>query len=203
MPETARRTAFNTPLETGVRSLAILVAAYPSTYDLQRLVELDYLVVHSGDADGPESLHPPLPLRAGELLVRRALIERGLLLMLSRSFVSRRVSAVGIEYQASESAASFLAMLQSEYILLLRVHYSKEMSDFVIDGKPRGSRGKGLRAISHAAVTLGLLEYCQERSLPHPGFVVMGSPLLACFKPEGRKIKFSKEMILKKDSMNT
>jgi hypothetical protein len=118
--------------------------------------------------------------------VRRALIERGLLLMLSRSFVSRRVSAVGIEYQASESAAPFLAMLQSEYILLLRV-YSKEMSDFVTDGKPRGSRGKGLRAISHAAVTLGLLEYCQERSLPHPGFVVMDSPLLACFKPEGEE----------------
>jgi hypothetical protein len=77
-------------------------------------------------------------------------------------------------------------MLQSEYILLLRV-YSKEMSDFVTDGKPRGSRGKGLRAISHAAVTLGLLEYCQERSLPHPGFVVMDSPLLACFKPEGEE----------------
>jgi hypothetical protein len=77
------------------------------------------------------------------------------------------------------------------------------MSDFVIDGKPRGSRGKGLRAISHAAVTLGLLGYCQERSLPHPGFVVMDSPLLACFKPEGEEDQFSKEVILKKDSMNT
>jgi len=66
-----------------------------------------------------------------------------------------------------------------------RVHFDKESSDFVIDGKPRGSRGKGLRAITHAAVTLGLLEYCQEHSLPHPGFVVLDSPLLAYFKPEG------------------
>lgn len=64
------------------------------------------------------------------------------------------------------------------------VHFDKEKSDFVIDGKPRGSRGKGLRAITHAAVTLGLLEYCQENSLPHPGFVVLDSPLLAYFKPE-------------------
>ncbi len=64
------------------------------------------------------------------------------------------------------------------------VHFDKASSDFVIDGKPRGSRGKGLRAITHAAVTLGLLEYCQEHALPHPGFVVLDSPLLAYFKPE-------------------
>lgn len=66
-----------------------------------------------------------------------------------------------------------------------RVHYDKETSDFVIDGKPRGSRGKGLRAITHAAVTLGLLEFCQENEVPHPGFVLLDSPLLAYFKPEG------------------
>jgi predicted nuclease with TOPRIM domain len=66
-----------------------------------------------------------------------------------------------------------------------RVHFDKETSDFVIDGKPRGSRGKGLRAITHAAISLALLEFCRERSLPHPGFVVMDSPLLAYFKPEG------------------
>lgn len=65
------------------------------------------------------------------------------------------------------------------------VHYDKAASDFVIDGKPRGSRGKGLRAITHAAVSIALLEFCQEHSLPHPGFVVLDSPLLAYFKPEG------------------
>ncbi|MBF0181812.1 MAG: hypothetical protein HQM03_17480 [Magnetococcales bacterium] len=66
-----------------------------------------------------------------------------------------------------------------------RVHYDKQRSDFIIDGKARGSCGKGLRAITHAAVTLGLMEYCREQSLPHPGFVIMDSPLLAYFEPEG------------------
>lgn len=66
-----------------------------------------------------------------------------------------------------------------------RVHYDKDASDFVIDGKPRGSRGKGLRAITHAAVSIGLLEFCQEHELPHPGFLLLDSPLLAYFKPEG------------------
>ncbi len=70
-----------------------------------------------------------------------------------------------------------------------RVHYDKDRSDFIIDGKPRGSRGKGLRAITHAAVTLGLMEYCREQSLPHPGFVIMDSPLLAYFEPEGEDDK--------------
>lgn len=65
------------------------------------------------------------------------------------------------------------------------VHYDKATSDFVIDGKPRGSRGKGLRAISHAAVSVALLEFCQENELPHPGFIVLDSPLLAYYEPEG------------------
>lgn len=66
-----------------------------------------------------------------------------------------------------------------------QVYYDKESSDFVIDGKPRSSRGKGLRAITHAAVNIALLEYCQSSGLSHPGFVVLDSPLLAYFKPEG------------------
>ncbi|MGN6304192.1 MAG: hypothetical protein ACTHNH_05210 [Mesorhizobium sp.] len=64
------------------------------------------------------------------------------------------------------------------------VFYDKDASDFVIDGKPRASRGKGLRAITHAAVNIGLLEYCQSNGMSHPGFVVLDSPLLAYFKPE-------------------
>jgi len=66
-----------------------------------------------------------------------------------------------------------------------RVFFDKDASDFVIDGKPRGSRGQGLRAITHAAVSIALLEFCQEHELPHPGFLVLDSPLLAYFKPEG------------------
>jgi hypothetical protein len=65
------------------------------------------------------------------------------------------------------------------------VYFDEKVMDFVINDKLRGSRGKGLRAITHAAVTLGLLEFCKERSLPHPGFVVLDSPLLAYYKPEG------------------
>lgn len=111
---------FNSPLETGVRSLSILEAAYPLSFDLQRLVELDYLVVHSGDVGGPDSLHVPLPLRAGELLVRRELINKGLLLMMSRGLVERVTTTFGIEYRAAEIAAPYLASLTTSYSLDLK-----------------------------------------------------------------------------------
>lgn len=65
------------------------------------------------------------------------------------------------------------------------VYFDEAEKDFVINGKLRGNRGKGLRAITHAAVTLGLLEFCKTNELPHPGFVVMDSPLQAYYEPEG------------------
>src|SRR3979411_2027900 len=74
---------FNSALETGVRALAVLAEASPRALDLQELVYFDYLIVHSGDAGGPTSLHPNTPLRNGELLVRRTIIEQGVLLMVS------------------------------------------------------------------------------------------------------------------------
>lgn len=112
---------FNSPLETGVRSLTILVAAYPATFDLQRLIEMDYLVVHSGDAEGPSSLHAPLPLRVGELLVRRGLIEKGLALMMSRGLIRRRSTQEGFRYIADDTAAPFVAALTADYSCRLRV----------------------------------------------------------------------------------
>ena len=110
---------FNSPLETGVRSLAILVASYPDALDIERLVEMDYLVVHSEDAGGPKSLHAPLPLRAGELLVRRGLIETGLTLMMSRGLVQRITKDDGFSYLAGESAGPFVGSLTQDYSMRL------------------------------------------------------------------------------------
>lgn len=130
MIETMRVEPFNSPLETGLRSLAILEAAFPHPYDLQRLVELDYLVVHSADVGGPESLHAALPLRAGELLVRRQLIEKGLLLMMSKGLIERQVAAGGIEYAASDVASPYLASLTAPYTLRLRERAQWLVSNF-------------------------------------------------------------------------
>lgn len=111
-----RASPFNSALETGVRSLAILVASYPRAHDLSRLVQYDYLTVHSADANGPPSLHPPLPFRSGELLVRRGLIEAGLRLMMSRRLVHIVPRAEGFLYMAEDAAGAFFDSLRSPYI---------------------------------------------------------------------------------------
>jgi DNA repair exonuclease SbcCD ATPase subunit len=64
------------------------------------------------------------------------------------------------------------------------VHFDKETGDFVINGKHRVSNGKGHRAITHAAATLGLMKYTEESELPHLGFSILDSPLLAYEEPD-------------------
>jgi len=64
-------------------------------------------------------------------------------------------------------------------------YFDEVKRDLVIGGKPRGSRGRGLCAITHSAFTIGLLDYCREHQMPHPGFVVLDSPLLAYKEPQG------------------
>jgi hypothetical protein len=111
---------FNGPLEAGIRAVSILGAAYPQSYDLQRLVAFDYLLVHTSDVGGPESLHPPTPMQSTELLVRRKLVENALLLMMTRSLIHREITSEGIKYCAGENAATFLTSLSSSYLRTLK-----------------------------------------------------------------------------------
>jgi hypothetical protein len=116
----SKRSPFNSPLETGLRALSILVSAYPRSFDLQSLVNFDYIIVHSGDLGGPASIHAPLPLRTSELVVRREIVDAGLALMMSRALVSRLATQMGIQYVATDSATSFLSTLREGYTLQLR-----------------------------------------------------------------------------------
>lgn len=120
MSQARKPITFNGPLEAGIRAVSILGAAYPRTYDLQRLVALDYLLVHTGDIDGPANLHPPSPMHSAELLVRRKLVEQSLMLMMTRDLVVREVTIDGIKYGAGENAATFLTSVSSGYLQALR-----------------------------------------------------------------------------------
>jgi hypothetical protein len=114
---------FNSTLETGIRALVVLEAFYPRHCDLLEMTWLDHLVVHTGDFDGqdvPESLHPDLPNRAGELLVRRQLVENGLRLMQQVHLVELFETEDGISFAASEDAPSYLDLLQAPYSLALK-----------------------------------------------------------------------------------
>ena len=112
---------FNGPVESGLRSLTLLVEMFPDALDMTRLVVFDYLVVHSDDVPGgPSGLHPKTPHRAGELLVRRDVIRGGLNLYRSRGLILREFQAGGVFYSATDYAGAFLDALDATYTLHLR-----------------------------------------------------------------------------------
>lgn len=64
------------------------------------------------------------------------------------------------------------------------VRYDRNELDIIAGNQQRSAHGKGVRAILHAAFTLALAQYCFNRELPHPGFVVLDSPLVTYRPPD-------------------
>lgn len=120
LSEEADTSLFNSQLETGVRALIVLNAAYPLSFDLTKLTWFDHLVVHTGDIDGPDSLHPNLPQRNGEILVRRRLIEDSLTLMRRLHLVAAIPNEHGIDYQATDEAYPFVELMRTNYATELK-----------------------------------------------------------------------------------
>jgi len=67
-----------------------------------------------------------------------------------------------------------------------RVEFDEKEYDIIVDGQPRSSHGKGVRAILYSAFTIGLLRYCAKNGKPHFGVVVIDSPLTS-YKKKGAK----------------
>jgi len=69
-----------------------------------------------------------------------------------------------------------------------RVDFDQKEYDIIVDGQSRQSHGKGVRAILYAAFAIGLLRYCKLNAKPHPGMVIIDSPLTSYKKgkPESR-----------------
>lgn len=107
---------FNSPLECGLRTLFILDALQHHSVNLQRIVSYDYLLVHSGDIEnGPISLHPAVPYRGAELLVKRKLIQAGLNQMIAKELVRIDFLPQGFLYSATELTRAFINLLKSPY----------------------------------------------------------------------------------------
>jgi hypothetical protein len=111
---------FNSALETGVRAAVLLDATFPRCFDLAHLTWFDHLVVHTADIGGPPSLHPDIPQRTGELLVRRRLVEDGLKLMRRLHLVDAKTTEQGIVYQAREEASALIDSMRSTYAIELK-----------------------------------------------------------------------------------
>jgi hypothetical protein len=103
-------------MECGLRMLFVLDAADGKASDLQRLVSYDYLMLHSGDVpEGPSSLHPSVPFRGTEMLVKREVLSAGLNQMFSRELLEKTFDLSGILYRATKLTTAFVTLLKSDY----------------------------------------------------------------------------------------
>jgi hypothetical protein len=125
--------------------LFVLDAADGAPADLQCLVSYDYLLVHSGDISNElTSLHPAVPFRGSELLVKRDALSAGLNQMFSRELIKKHFDNDGITYRSTELTRAFLTLMRSTYALALRVRAlwvidnfgrldRKQLSEFMTD----------------------------------------------------------------------
>lgn len=106
---------FNNEIEMGLRILVVLETIYPKSLDIEMINYYDYFILHTKDIGGEESLHPAMPNRFGELVIKRELIHEGLKLLISKGLVEVKYTNDGIEYIASDVASPFLDNLESRY----------------------------------------------------------------------------------------
>lgn len=111
---------FNSPLEAGVRIVSFLDSYYPTAIDFEQLMKVDYILVNSGDFNGPESLHPEIPNRLGELSSRRETVRAGIELMKRFDLIEVNLTHEGVFYRATESAEPYLELMKTKYSVAIR-----------------------------------------------------------------------------------
>ena len=153
---------FNSPLETGLRALVVLEAFYPRPCTVSELTWFDHLVVHTADVEGPDSLHPDLPSRGGELLVRRRLIDEGVHLLLSAGLVTLVDGTDGVLYVAGDEAPSFIELMETSYSVRL-----KSRAEWLAD-RFGALPEEDLRTIVHRRLGRWTLEFQGEGTLYEP-----------------------------------
>lgn len=109
--------AFNSPFELGIRMVYLLTSLFPKGADLQKLILLDYAAIYSGDFEGPNSLHAPVPFRSAELYGRREGVRSGLYLMSIKKLVDVQLDENGMTYFAGENSRALVDSIGSEYLL--------------------------------------------------------------------------------------
>lgn len=134
-----------------------------------------------------------------ELISKRATIERSLGLY-DQMEVLEKMKRIVVDESTADTAAvaaSVSLRAQREFSAEVAerldtwgfpspdgVRYDALSQDVVAGDQLRSAHGKGVRSILHAAFTLSVAKYCIDREIPHPGFVVLDTPVLTYRPPD-------------------
>lgn len=112
---------FNTPVEIGLRSLFLLNEFKPISLSIDKLIYLDYFLIHAGDVSKEQqSIHPKYPFRSGEIVVKRELLVNALKLLISKELVGIRFCSTGIEYEITNIGCTALQYFESDYAVEIK-----------------------------------------------------------------------------------
>ncbi|WP_049568214.1 hypothetical protein [Streptomyces sp. SBT349] len=192
--EAAKTTALLTDLLPTISDLAREQEALTRTWQVTKdnLETTDELIA---EAEGRLA-----PLREGlqELLDARSEVERGLELHTRISELENKRSRLDgegavpatrpAEYIPSGVLSDFDSVLQRtlgnwKVPAVDHAGYDQYNAEIRAGGRPRASRGKGVRSVLHSAFTTSLARFCIERDLHHLGFVVLDSPVVTYRQP--------------------
>lgn len=119
---------FNSPLEFSLRCACIIEKDQNQGIDLDRLVYYDYLILNTGDIADIPSIHPALPFRGAQVLVKREIIKHALVILISKQLVDVKFDPKGITYYKNELTSAFVKFLESSYVIELtrRINWVSE-----------------------------------------------------------------------------
>lgn len=107
---------FNSPQEIGFRLLFILNGIFPQSIDINRLGIYDYFLLNSADfPNGPDSLHPPIPHRSSQILLKPLIIRNAILLMQSKELIDIEFTENGIRYKSNKLTKRFIELQENSY----------------------------------------------------------------------------------------
>jgi BMFP domain-containing protein YqiC len=98
--------------------------------------------------------------------------------------VATAVAGLSLTAVREFSAEVSKRLAEWDYPSAASVRYDRNELDVIAGDQRRSAHGKGVRAVLHAAFTLALAQYCFDREMPHPGFVVLDSPLVTYRPPD-------------------
>lgn len=107
---------FNSPFESGLRSLLLLYSIKPSSASIDRLTAYDFITIYSHDFGiGESNLHGDNKFNFSELATRRSNCNAGVKDFALNGLISISRTNSGFMYSISNSGKKYVDTLSSEY----------------------------------------------------------------------------------------
>ncbi|PLT28157.1 hypothetical protein [Peribacillus deserti] len=173
-------------LEQETRIIRNHLSKYKELYDREKINISDKLEPESYKIRGildrilnEQKVNTELELRnsqLNELLIEQQEIELGLAAKNKQNSSDVKTTGLSLYIKAFVNIIQYL-LKEWNFPDLGKVLFDEKELDLNISDKFRKDYGKGFRAIGYTAFIIGLMRYCIQQQLPHPGFVVLDSPL--------------------------